>query len=107
MGEQNTPDKGSWRANQVGDNGIDVYYHDRTGALMINLSEDDGRITIDRLGSAPSMQYLMQESVIVGGLLDELESIASDGEIDEPNRLIRLAAPGNAIKNARESLSFS
>eukprot|EP00566_Odontella_aurita_P022229 CAMPEP_0113533296 /NCGR_PEP_ID=MMETSP0015_2-20120614/4522_1 /TAXON_ID=2838 /ORGANISM="Odontella" /LENGTH=233 /DNA_ID=CAMNT_0000432325 /DNA_START=195 /DNA_END=896 /DNA_ORIENTATION=- /assembly_acc=CAM_ASM_000160 len=107
MGQQNTPDKGSWRANQVGDSGIDVYYQDRTGALMIDLSEDSKCITIDRLGSSPSMQYLMQESAILGGLLDELDTIASDEEINEPNRLIQLAAPGNAIESARETLSFS
>lgn len=107
MGEQNTPDKGSWRSNQVGDSGIDVYYQDRTGALMLNLDDEAKCISIDRLGSAPSNAYLMQESAMIGGLLDELDRIASDEEIDVSDRLIQLAAPGDAIENARETLAFS
>lgn len=107
MGQQNTPDKGSWKANQVSDSSIDMYYHDGTAALMINFQKEKKFITVDRLGSLPSMQFVLQESTILDGLLDELDSIASDSEINETDRLICLAPPGDAIKVARSSLSFS
>ena len=109
MGIQNTPDKGSWRTNfrenSTKGGGIDLYYRDQTGALIINLT--DTLISIQRLGSTPSMQYLMQESVVLNGLLDQLDEIAADQSINESDRLICLKDPGDAILVARETLSFS
>ena len=107
MGQRNTPDKGSWVAHQSGDSGIDVYYADQTGALLIELCEETNRILIDRLGTQPSNAYIMQESVIIQGLLDELDTISQDKDIPLENRLLVLKEPGDAIDIARESLAFS
>mmetsp|Transcript_6510 Transcript_6510/g.14254 ORF Transcript_6510/g.14254 Transcript_6510/m.14254 type:complete len:234 (+) Transcript_6510:158-859(+) len=107
MGQQNSPEKGSWRAHQSGDSGIDVYYRDQTGALLIELCEDTNRILVDRLGNQPSNAYIMQESVIIQGLLDELDVISQDEDIPLNDRLLVLKEPGDAIDVARESLAFS
>ena len=107
MGMSNTPDKGSWQSWQSGDAGIDVYFHDQTGALLIELCEETNRILVDRMGTSPSNAYMMQESVIIDGLLDELDTIANDEEIPLEDRLLVLKDPGDVIDAARESLAFS
>jgi len=104
MGEQNTPTRQTWRADQTGDGGIDLYYRDRTGALVLALTEEG--VTVSRLGSAPSMEYLAQESYILGGLLDQLDEIAEDVRIGEDDRLLCLMEPGDAIGAVRENLAF-
>ncbi len=103
MGESNNPTKGSWKMNQNGDGGIDMYYKDTTGALIIEFRED--AIVVKRLGSKPSMEYLMQESNMLTGMLDQLDEIAMDTSIEESDRLICI--DNDAINVVRESLSFT
>jgi len=105
IGEINNPEKHTWKMDQTGDGGIDLYYRDASGALMI-LFEDDS-IIVNRLGSAPSMNYLMHESSVLTGMLDQLDDIAFDSSIDEKDRLLTLHEPGDAINIVRESLSFT
>jgi len=104
MGMQNTPEKGSWRTSQPDENySIELYYQDMTGALAIRLLENEFRL--ERLGSTPSNKYLMQESVIVQGILDELDTCLSEGDAKATDRLIQLQTP-NALEKARDSVSF-
>ena len=100
------PEKGSWKSWQSGDAGIDCYFHDQSGALMIELCEETNRIIVDRMGTSPSNAYIMNESVIIDGLLDELDTIARDEEIATEDRLLVLKEPGDAIDAAREGLAF-
>merc|ERR1711935_739241 len=100
MGMQNTPDRNTWRADQrlmsspthrYDDDDDDeikttsyvlemLYDTDRTGMLQIELisnnDDDSGEIRLYRCGSRPSTSYLMQESLIVDGLLNELQHIS-------------------------------
>lgn len=105
IGEINNPEKHTWKMDQTGDGGIDLYYRDASGALMI-MFEDDS-IVVNRLGSAPSMSYLIHESSVLSGMLDQLDDIAFDTSIDEKDRLLTLHEPGDAINIVRESLSFT
>lgn len=107
MGMQNTPDRGSWKADQPtrDEYVIDCYFHDRTAMLSIELSEEHNIITIDRIGAVPSNAYVMQETVIVEGILDELQQMASDESIEPESRLLQLSEP-EAIEQARAALSF-
>jgi hypothetical protein len=105
VGEVNNPEKGTWRMDQNEDGGIDLYYKDATGAMTIMFHEDE--ITVNRIGSAPSMNYLMSETSLVNGMLDQLDDIAFDTSIEEKDRLILLHEPGDAIDIVRESLSFN
>ena len=73
---------------------------------MIELCEESNRIIVDRMGTSPSNAYIMDESVIIDGLLDELDTIANDDEIAMEDRLLVLKEPGDAIDAARESLAF-
>jgi len=107
LGMQNTPDPGAWKADQPtrDEYMIDCYYHDRSAMLSIELSDEHNVITIDRIGAHPSNAYMMQETVIVEGVLDELQQLALDDQIEEENRLLQLKEP-KAIETARQELSF-
>ena len=109
MGMQNTPAPGSWRTDappsSTKESVLDMYYQDRTGAFTVTLSEK--QITIDRIGSTPSTSYLMHESVMIQGILEELQTCATQTDIAKNDRLLLLPEPQDAIEKARESLAFS
>ena len=107
MGMQNTPDRNSWKADQPSteEYQVDFFYHDRSALLSILLQED--KVTIDRIGSSPSNAYMMQESVIVEGILQELDLCAFDEKVPEEDRLLILKEPKDAIEKARDALAFS
>lgn len=105
MGIQNTPDKGTWKANQPSTEEyiVEMYFRDATAMVSIELL--DHEIRISRCGSVPSTPYLMQESVIVQGILEELDRCAFDETVPVASRLLT-PDPSNAIELARGSLSF-
>jgi len=120
LGEQNKPEKGSWVVDQptTDEYSVDFYYHDHTAALMIRLRDNnqnqiqnnnqiqnDQTITIDRMGSAPSNSYIMQESVVVDGILEELQRMVDEADVKPEDRLLVLEQP-DSIEAAREELSF-
>lgn len=114
VGERNTPVKGSWTLNTNDKDGasastLDVYYRDGTGMFSVIVSESS--IVVERNGKRPSLEYLLQESVILHGLLDEVEAVAygKDDEgklIDKEKRLLLFDddEDNNAINKAREKL---
>ncbi len=104
MGLQNTPETGCWKASQSDNSEVNLRYCDLSGSIIIRFT-DDG-VTIDRLGSSPSMKYLMHESIILNGFLDELHAIVFGGDIGVENRLLTLV-DSNAIDKARGAVSFS
>jgi hypothetical protein len=91
VGEQNNPVPKSWLIKGGDDSGeLLVYYGDGTGMVKIQLHESG--IQFQRVGEKPSLQYVLQESVLLHGILDELENVAFGVEdIDESKRLLRLA----------------
>jgi hypothetical protein len=105
LGMQNTPDKNSWKAHQPSTEEyvVDFWFHDNSAVLSVELNQN--YVTIDRVGSTPSTQYLMQEAVIVNGMLDELRQCATDQSVSRNDRLLVLEED-DAIEKARESLSF-
>jgi len=105
VGEMNNPERMTWRMDQNDDGGIDLYYKDTSGAMIITLKDEE--IIVNRFGSRPSMDYLMSETLIINHLLDQLDEIAFDNSIDEKDRLLILHEPGDAIDIVRESLSFN
>ena len=105
MGLQNTPEPGCWKAHQEHETEVNLRYHDMTGCIIVMFKEDE--ITIDRLGSVPSMKYLLHESIVLNGFLDQLEAIVFEGDVAEKNRLLTLPEPRDHIAKARNVLSFS
>lgn len=94
LGEQNNPVKGSWALN-INEEGdvptLDVYYGDGTGMFSVIINER--KITVERNGKRPSLQYQLQETVLLHGLLDELETVAyavddNGRAIDKEKRLL-------------------
>ena len=106
MGMQNTPSKNSWRADQPSKDEyvVEMLYHDATGMLSVELLDDQIRIL--RCGSRPSTSYMMHESMIVHGILDELSQCAFDESIELSNRLL-IPYPKEAIDVARDALAFA
>eukprot|EP00978_Attheya_sp_CCMP212_P043115 scaffold275645_cov54-Attheya_sp.AAC.2 len=105
MGVQNSPEKGTWKAIQSDDTTLDMYFIDQSAALTMRFSESS--LIIERRGLSPSMKYMLQESVLLNGILDELNAAVVNGDIRECDRLLVLPKPGNAIENARDVLAFS
>ena len=103
VGEQNKPVQGAWVLNNNDENGsLDMYYKDGTGMFSVGLNEKS--IKVQRYGEKPSLEYVLQESVMVHGILDELNQIAFEvDDIEEEKRLLQFAN-SDAIENARESL---
>jgi len=100
IGLQNTPDKGSWQANQASDTVLDMRFRD--GSAMFSISLGDEGISVSRYGQ-PSLPYLLQESVILHSVLDEINSLANEGDIEEENRLLKLQDQ-NSIEEVRSTL---
>jgi hypothetical protein len=88
-GYQNTPVKGSWTlaSNEEDDERLDLYYADGTG--MVSFSFDD-TIRVNRKGKRPSLQYMLNESLLLHDFLDELEQIAfgTDDDSDDNSTVI-------------------
>ena len=117
LGQQNTPTKASWRLQQGADNEnvLTMLFKDHTAMISITLRDNDpsspAAIVVERHvdKAAPSLQYQLQESVLLHGVLDELEKlaigekVASSDNVKEEDRLIRLR-DGGAIEKARDTL---
>mmetsp|Transcript_5755 Transcript_5755/g.6399 ORF Transcript_5755/g.6399 Transcript_5755/m.6399 type:complete len:226 (-) Transcript_5755:262-939(-) len=114
VSQQNTPVKGSWSlaTNEEDTDRFDLYYADGTGLVSFSLDDMFG-IRVKRQGKRPSLQYMLQESVLLHNFLDELEQIAfgtgdddDDTEIDDEKRLLQFSDENNDIlSKVRESLS--
>ena len=91
VSEQNNPVQGSWVLNNNEENGsLDMYYKDGTGMFAIAIAENS--VIFDRYGQRPSLEYMLQESVMIHGVLDEISEIAfGDQEIEQSKRLLQIA----------------
>lgn len=93
-------DKGMWKATQTSDNKLDVYFQDNSAMFQVVLEHN--LIRVDRYGQ-PSLVYVLQESLVLHKMLDELNTLCIEGDIEPENRLLQLEDPG-AIEKARDTL---
>ena len=104
VGEQNKPTQGSWvlNTNSENANSLEMYYKDGTGMFSVDLTETN--VSIRRHGQRPSLEYMLQESVMLHGVLDELNTIAFEtDDIDADKRLLQFPSD-DAINEARDKL---
>lgn len=90
------------QGEEAGD--LQVYYQDGTGMLSIELREYG--INMVRYGERPSLQYQLQESVLLHSVLDELSTVAlgvADDNIAQEKRLLQLL-DYSAIEKERAKL---
>lgn len=106
LGQSNKPQPKAWKCSQPNETTVNVLFHDLTGAIAVRLSEEEG-VVIERLGYNPSVAYTMQETVLLQGILDELQKCVDQPGVAEDDRLLLLFPPGNAVENAKQSLSFA
>jgi hypothetical protein len=102
VGQQNNPSQKAWALNNNDENdSIDMYYKDGTGMFSLGIKENG--IKVDRRGQKPSLEYVLQESVMLHGLLDELSEVAEVEDIEKEKRLLQFNEL-DAVAKARESL---
>lgn len=107
VGGQNKPSQGSWVLNQNDERQtLEMFYADGTGMFAIDVKEYG--IQVKRYGQKPSLQYMLQESVLLGGLLDELEILAfgvEDENIAPEKRLLQFSDDQtDVLSKVRETL---
>ena len=107
MGQQNTPDLQTWRADRPTSDEyiVEMLYYDATAFLTVELLEDEKEIRILRSGSTPSTPYLMQESVVLQGIFDELRQCAYDESVPIEDRLL-VPVSDDSLDIVSEELSF-
>ena len=109
VSEQNKPAPKTWMIRQSDENSgeLQIYYTD--GSAMLSIVLHESSITMQRYGTSPSLQYQLQESVLLHSVLDELSNVAfgvgddDDQSIDIEKRLLVLQNT-NAIDAARATL---
>jgi hypothetical protein len=102
--DSNNKVSGIWKPNEATDNTLDMYYKDNSAMFKIILN--DNAILVERYSNpVPSLAYLLQESVVLHGVLDELTILSSDrNNIEASNRLLQLHDPNDALEIARARL---
>ena len=103
VAEQNQHQQNTWLTKEGDTSGqIQIYFADGTGMVTFDLQEYNIRAI--RYGENPSLQYRLQESVLLHGVLDELENVAfGTQDIEEEKRLLRVEDT-SAIETARKTL---
>jgi hypothetical protein len=102
VGIQNEPAPKSWLTKQGDDCDLQVYFKD--GTAMVSIDFQENGVQIRRFGDAPSLQYMLQESVLLHGILDELNNVAVEvDDIEQEKRLLQLSEP-DTIEKARFKL---
>jgi len=104
MGQQNSPTKGAWKVSTTEDSTINMIFNDETAGLVVLFTDE--KLSVQRWGDSPSLQYLIQESVILNAFLDEVNAIVFDGEVREEDRLLVLEKVED-LEEARKSVAFS
>jgi hypothetical protein len=91
-----------WLTQKGEDGELKIYFKDGTAMLSLELQEYG--IKAVRFGEKPSLQYMLQESILLHGILDELDKAVFEVEnIAEEKRLL-LLKDQDAISKAREKL---
>jgi len=105
ISQQNTPQVKTWQTQQSSDTVLDLFYMDKSASLSIHFADEEKHIKIYRMGVGPSVSYMMQESVILHGVLDEFSKVAFEGDIANENRLLLMDE--DYVQELRSTLSFS
>eukprot|EP00956_Cyclotella_meneghiniana_P013714 scaffold19997_cov84-Cyclotella_meneghiniana.AAC.8 len=104
VAQQNKPITGSWSVNKYGQSALHVLFKDHSAMFSIDfVLEDTSRIVVERhtdVNVRASLQYMLQESVMLHGVLDELLRLLSEGVADNQ----RLNNFDKDVSSAREKL---
>ena len=99
---QNKPEKGTWFPKQGSSDDLDFYFKD--GSAKLSLSFSEYAIKAERLGVKPSRLYLIQESVLLHEVLDELNKLAFEVDNVEGDKKLLQLKDSDSIEKARAKL---
>jgi hypothetical protein len=78
---------------------------DQSASLSVIIT--DWGIKVKRRGITPSMQFMIQESILLQGLIDQLDHVLYSDEVKEGNRLLVLKYPLDGLDKARAAIPFT
>ena len=91
-----------WTTDQPNDNLLTMLFKDHSAMLSISITGDS--IVVSRhVDTTPSLQYQLQEAVLLHKLLDDLQALATSDEVRQEDRLLTLENI-DAIDTCREAL---
>ena len=91
-----------WTTDQPNDNMLTMLFKDHSAMLSISIKGDS--IVVSRhVDFTNSLQYQLQEAVLLHKLLDDLQALATSAEVRQEDRLLTLENM-NAIDTCREAL---
>jgi hypothetical protein len=109
MGQQNTPTKGTWKCQQPEEEEADAIFMyfmlDQSASLSVNIL--DWGIKVKQREIKPSVQFMMQESILLQGLIDRLDHVLYSEQVKDANCLLVLKTPLNGLDKARAMLPFT
>lgn len=85
--KQNKPAVGSWKLSMYGDSTLHILFKDHTAMLSIRFAEKS--IVVGRhtdTNKRPSLQYMLQESVMLHSVLDEFTRLITEKQLNEHER---------------------
>jgi hypothetical protein len=101
VGICNKPEPNSWFTREMEYGILNIYYQDGTGMLSLELTEDS--IKAIRYGEKPSLLYVLQESILLHSILDEISEVAFDVEAEQKKRLLNFP-DDSVVQTARDLL---
>ncbi|KAL7486408.1 hypothetical protein ACHAW6_012009 [Cyclotella cf. meneghiniana] len=96
VSRQNKPITGAWTVSKYGDAILNVLFKDHSAMFSINFvgphqnNVSSSRIVVERhtdTNRRSSLQYMLQESVLLHGILDELSKFMSERKLDGNQRV--------------------
>jgi hypothetical protein len=88
VSRQNKPNVGAWTVSKYKDRILHVLFKDHSAMFSVEFVKSSSRIVVQRhtdTTKRASLQYMLQESVMLHGVLDEVSSLVSDSTIDNFN----------------------
>ena len=104
VSRQDKPMTGAWKVSKYGHSALHVLFKDHSAMFSITFMKSGSRIVVERhtdTNKRASLQYMLQESVILHSVLDEFSKrIISQGALDE----IQRARFNKGVDDARSRL---
>jgi hypothetical protein len=86
VSRQNKPMIGAWKVSKYGDSALHVLFKDHSAMFSITYSRESPTMVVERhtdTNKKASLQYMLQESVMLHSVLDEAVRLVSEHELND------------------------